>query len=48
MRIKSFSHKDGTLLLSVSDSRVRARLKGLFEIKKKQGGGYFGRLCKND
>ncbi len=31
MKIESFSHKDGTLLLSVSDYGVRAMLKGLIE-----------------
>ena len=40
MRIESYSHKDGTLLLSVSDLGVRARLKGLIEWCEKKYGSY--------
>lgn len=40
MKIESFSHKDGTLLLSVSDYGVRARLKGLVEWCEKKYGNY--------
>ena len=40
MKIESFSHKDGTLLLSVSDYGVRAMLKGLVEICEKKYGSY--------
>lgn len=40
MKIESFSHKDGTLLLSVSDYGVRAMLKGLTEWCQKKYGGF--------
>lgn len=40
MRIESYSHKDGTLLLSVSDLGVRARLKGLIELCEKKYANY--------
>ena len=40
MKIESFSHKDGTLLLSISDYGVRARLKGLVEWCSKKYGSY--------
>ena len=40
LKIESFSHKDGTLLLSVADYGVRAMLKGLVELCEKKYGGY--------
>ena len=40
MKIESFSHKDGTLLLSVSDYGVRAMLKSLIEVCEKNYGSY--------
>ncbi len=40
MKIESFSHKDGTLLLSVSDLGVRARIKGLVEWCEKKYANY--------
>lgn len=40
MKIESFSHKDGKLLLSVDDYGVRAMLKGLVELCEKKYGGY--------
>ena len=40
LKIESFSHKDGTLLLSVADFGVRAMLKGLVELCEKKYGGY--------
>lgn len=40
MKIESFSHKDGTLLLSVSDYGVRAMLKGLVELCTARYGSY--------
>lgn len=40
MRIESYSHKDGTLLLSVNDYGVRAMLKGLVEWCEQRYGGY--------
>ena len=40
LKIESFSHKDGTLLLSVSDYGVRAMLKGLVELCEKKYGSY--------
>ena len=40
MKIESFSHKDGTLLLSVADYGVRAMLKGLVELCDNKYSGY--------
>lgn len=40
MKIESFSHKDGTLLLSVADFGVRAMLKGLVEFLEKNYSSY--------
>ena len=40
MKIESFSHKDGTLLLSVADFGVRAMLKGLVELCESKYGSY--------
>ena len=40
MKIESFSHKDGTLLLSVGDWGVRAMLQGLVELCEQKHGGY--------
>ncbi len=40
MKIESFSHKDGTLLLSVADYGVRAMLKGLVEFLEKNYSSY--------
>lgn len=40
MKIESFSHKDGTLLLSVSDWGVKAMLKGLVEFLEKNYSSY--------
>lgn len=40
MKIESFSHQDGTLLLSVSDFGVRAMLKGLVELCENKYGSY--------
>lgn len=40
MRIDSFSHKDGTLLLSVADYGVRAMLKSLVELCVNKYGSY--------
>ena len=40
MKIESFSHKDGRLLLFVNDWSVRAMLKGLVEWCEKKYGGY--------
>ena len=40
LKIESFSHKEGTLLLSVADYGVRAMLKGLVELCEKKYGGY--------
>lgn len=40
MKIESFSHKDGTLLLSVADYGVRAMLKGLVELCTARYGSY--------
>ena len=40
MKIESFSHKDGMLLLSVSDYGVRAMLKGLADLCENKYGGY--------
>ena len=40
MKIESFSHKDGTLLLSVSDYGVRAMLKGLTDLCETKYSGY--------
>ena len=40
MRVESFSHKDGTLLLSVANYGVRAMLKGLVEPCEQKYGSY--------
>ena len=40
MKIESFSHKDGTMLLSVNDWGVRAMLQGLTELCDKKYGSY--------
>ena len=40
MKIESFSHKDGKLLLFVNDWSVRAMLKGLVELCENKYGGY--------
>lgn len=40
MKIESFSHKDGTLLLSVSDLGVRTAIKWLVEWCEKKHGSY--------
>lgn len=40
LKIESYSTKDGTLLLSVSDFGVRAMLKGLVELCANKYGGY--------
>ena len=40
MKIESFSHKDGTLLLSVSDRFVRTLIKGLVDWCEKKHSGY--------
>lgn len=40
LKIESFSHKDGTKLLSVADYGVRAMLKGLVELCEKKYGSY--------
>ena len=40
MKIESYSHKDGTLLLSVSDIGVRTMLKELVELCENKYGGY--------
>lgn len=40
MKIESFSHKDGTLVLSVSDYGARAMLKGLADLCGNKYGGY--------
>lgn len=40
LKIESFSHKDGTLLLSIADYGVRAMLKGLVELCEKKYGNY--------
>ena len=40
MKIESFSHKDGTLLLSVADFGVRAMLNGLVELCESKHGSY--------
>ena len=40
MKIESFSHKDGTLLLSVGDWGVRVMLKGLVELCDNKYSGY--------
>lgn len=40
MRIDSFSHKDGKLVLSVSDFGVRAMLKGIVELCENKYGSY--------
>ena len=40
MKIESFSHKDGTLLLSVSDPYVRTLIKGLVDFCEKEKGGF--------
>lgn len=40
MRIESYSNKDGTLLLSVSDFGVRTVLKGLTDLCSQKYGGY--------
>ena len=40
MKIESYSNKDGTLLLSVSDYGVRAMLKGLTELCSQKYGSY--------
>ena len=40
MRIESFSHKDGMLVLSVSDYAVRACVKGLVDLCEDKYGGY--------
>ena len=40
MKIESFSHKEGTLLLSVSEWSVRAMLKGLVDLCTEKHGGY--------
>ena len=40
MKIESFSHKDGILVLSVNDLGVRANIKGLVEWCDKKYGGY--------
>ena len=40
MKIESFSHKDGTLLLSTSYLGVRASLKSLIELCENKHGGF--------
>lgn len=40
MKIESFSNKDGTLLLSVSDFGVRTLLQSLVDLCKQKHGGY--------
>lgn len=40
LKIESYSTKDGTLLLSVSDFGVRTMLKGLVELCEKKYGSY--------
>lgn len=40
MKIESYSHKDGVLVLSVSDWGVRSALKGLVEWCEKQYGSF--------
>ena len=40
LRIESFSIKDGTLLLSVSDYGVRSAIKSLEELSVQKYGGY--------
>lgn len=40
MKIESFSHKDGTLLLSVADFGVRAMLKDLVSLCQNKYGSY--------
>lgn len=40
MKIESYSNKDGTLLLSVSDCGVRAMLKGVVELCERKHGGF--------
>lgn len=40
LRVESYSHKDGILVLSVSDYGVRAMLKELVEDLKQKYGGY--------
>jgi hypothetical protein len=40
LKIKSFSHKDGELLLYTDDYSVRAMLKGITELCNKKYGGF--------